>query len=102
MHLARNLHNFLRPNTLPTPVEEVLIMSRLFVALVLVAAGVVALGFYQGWFQLSEDKTDQKTNITITIDQDKIKEDRDKAKARLQQAGETAKEKVATPTDKAK
>jgi len=48
--------------------------------LVLLVACVVGLGFYLGWFLLSADSEGQKTNITITVDQDKIREDEEKAK----------------------
>jgi hypothetical protein len=38
------------------------------------------LGFYLGWLGLSTEKTDEKTNITVTMDQDKFKEDVEKVK----------------------
>ena len=49
-------------------------MGRLIFVLLLLAAGVVGLGFYQGWFSFSTESADKKTNITITVDQEKIKE----------------------------
>jgi plastocyanin domain-containing protein len=80
--------------TLFRPIEEGL-MSRLLVVIVLLVAGVVGLGFYQGWFRLSRD---EETNVTITVDKEKIQEDKEK----VQGLGHKGKEKTAAPTDKAK
>ena len=77
-------------------------MRRFLVVFLLLVAGVVGLGFYLGWFRLSTDHTDQKTNITISVDQDKIQEDKEKAKEKLQGVGERVKGKVAAPAEKAK
>jgi len=50
------------------------IMSVLFVLLV----GVVALGFYRGWFALSSSHPDigsDKVNVNLTVDRGKMQED---------------------------
>ena len=54
-------------------------MARAFFALVLLAAGVVCLAFYLGWFHLGSEDADGKTNITLTVDKDKIEADKKKA-----------------------
>ena len=77
-------------------------MNRFLVVLVLLVAGVLGLAFCLGWFHLSTDRTDQKTNFTITVEQDKIQEDREKAKEKMQDLGQKVKEKVGTATDKGK
>ena len=77
-------------------------MGRLIFVLLLLAAGVVGLGFYQGWFSFSTETADKKTNITITVDQEKIKEDKEKAQNKVQDVGHQVKDKVATPNDKPK
>ena len=59
-------------------------MKQFLVVLVLLAAGVVGLGFYRGWFEMTSDKTDPNANVKITYDADKLKEDKDKAKEKLQ------------------
>ena len=74
-------------------------MRRFFVVLVLLVAGVVGLGFYLDWFRLSTDRTDQKTNITITVDQDKIRQDEEKAKEKVQEAGQKVKESTDRESD---
>jgi predicted negative regulator of RcsB-dependent stress response len=68
-------------------------MKRLVIVVVLLAAGVVVLGFYQGWFRLSTDNTDQKSSATITVDQDKFQKDEEKAKEKVQNFGHNVKEK---------
>ena len=66
-------------------------MRKLLLVVVLLVAGVVALGVYQGWFHFSsgDDKNPGKVDIGVTIDKDKIKDDAEKAKAKLEEAGAT-------------
>ena len=64
--------------------------------LVLLAAGVAGLGFYQGWFHLSVDSADHKPSVTIGVDEHKMQEDKNK----VEDLGQKAKEKVADSTDK--
>lgn len=54
-------------------------MGRLLVVLVLIAAGVVGLGFYRGWFELSSSSGDGKSHIELNVDQKKIQADEKKA-----------------------
>lgn len=77
-------------------------MNRLLGVLVLLLAGVVCLGFSLGWFHLSRESSDHKTTITVTVDQDKIQGDREKAKERLQEVGKKVKDQTGALTDKAK
>ncbi len=72
-------------------------MKRLLVVFALVVVGVVGLGFYLGWFRLSTDSGDQKTSITVTVDQDRIQEDKGKAKEKVEDVGRKIKEKTHTP-----
>src|SRR6516225_4135558 len=57
-----------------------LAMRNMIVLLVLVIVAVVALGLYLGWFQVSTESHGDKRNINITVDQEKIKQDKEKAK----------------------
>jgi hypothetical protein len=54
-------------------------MNRILIVLVLIGLGVAGLGYYMGWFRVDSEKTDGKTHITLTVDQDKIKADEKKA-----------------------
>jgi hypothetical protein len=75
-------------------------MRRFLIVLLLLVAGVVGLGFYLDWFHLSTGSTDQKTNITITVDQNKIREDEEKAKEKVQEAGNKLKQRTGTEKSK--
>lgn len=75
-------------------------MSRFLVVLLLLVIGVIGLGFYLGWFQFSTDHTDQKSNVTFTIDKDKIQQDREKATEKVQEAGQSIKEKIGSESKK--
>jgi hypothetical protein len=68
-------------------------MKRLLVVALLLVAGIVVLGFYQGWFSLSTDSADNMSSATITVDQDKFQKDEEKAKEKFQDFGQKAKEK---------
>ncbi len=69
-------------------------MRRLLIVLVLLAAGVVGLGFCRGWFHLSTGGTDGETSATVTVDREKIGQDTEKAKEKLQEAERRLKEKA--------
>jgi hypothetical protein len=55
-------------------------MKNLLVVLVLVVAGVAAFGFYRGWFRVSTGDAEHKTDVTISVDKDKLAEDEKKLK----------------------
>jgi uncharacterized protein HemX len=63
-------------------------MRAIFVVIVLLIVGIVGLGFYRGWFQMSSnrDNTEQQINTTFTVDEEKIQEDKDKLHELVDQA----------------
>jgi len=69
-------------------------MKTLIVVLVLLVAGVVGVGFYEGWFKLSTESVDHKSNLTLTVDPDKIKEDEKKAAEKVHGLTEKVKDKT--------
>jgi hypothetical protein len=69
-------------------------MKTLGFLFVLLLGGIVVLGFFRGWFQLSTDTANQKPNATISVDKDKILADEQKAKDKVRGLGQDAKEKV--------
>jgi hypothetical protein len=77
-------------------------MNRFLVVLLLLVICVVGLGFYLGWFGFSTDRTGEKSNITITIDEDKIRKDKDTVIEKAQEAGQSIKEKTGVGSDKGK
>jgi hypothetical protein len=73
-------------------------MKGLLFLVVLILVGIAGFGFYRGWFGLSTDTTDHKPSATITVDRDKIQEDKDK----VEQFAHKATEKSSDRTDKVK
>jgi hypothetical protein len=61
-------------------------MNRTIITVLLVLlVGVVAVGFYRGWFALSSRSADagsNKVNVNLTVDRDKIQEDAEAVKTR--------------------
>jgi hypothetical protein len=70
--------------------------------LALLAAAVVGLGFYQGWFHVATAGTDGNPGATITVDQDKIKQDKEAAKEKVKGLEDKVKEKTDAATNKGK
>ena len=63
-------------------------MRKLFVVLVILAIGVAALGFYRGWFNVEwEKRPDGKGEVRGTVDEEKIKQDRNAAEERVRDLG---------------
>jgi len=75
-------------------------MSRIFLALVLLVACVVGLGFYLGWFEVASDGTDGKTHIKLTVDKEKIKADEQKVLEKVHHIGSPGTDKATTPAKK--
>ena len=77
-------------------------MRGFLILIVLIIAGVAGLGFYRGWFHLASDSAADKPNVTLTVDKNKIEEDKTKAVDKMQDLGHQAKEKAAATTQKTK
>ncbi len=73
---------------------------RTVIILVLIVAGVVGLGWYRGWFQFSSGSQDNKADITVSVDKDKIRADKDKVVEKLRNLEQKAKDKIAVTTQK--
>jgi cell division protein FtsL len=66
---------------------EGITMKRLFVVLLMLVVGIVALGFYRRWF---------------TANQDKIQQDEQRAKEEVRELIQEVKDKTGGHTDKVK
>lgn len=73
-------------------------MKALLVVFVLLVAGVVGLGFYQGWFHIWTTNTDHQPSVTIGVDEKKMQDDKKKVEA----LGDKSKDNAADPADKTK
>ena len=78
-------------------IEEGFVRRAFLFVVVVLVVGIAGLGFYRGWFQLSSDtdQADHKVNTTFTVDEDKIREDKEK----VQEFGHQAKGKTGTAID---
>jgi hypothetical protein len=64
--------------------------------LVILAALVFGVGYYQGWFRLSSHSTDGRAAITLTVDKDKVSADKQTAQDKVQELGHQTKDAVST------
>jgi hypothetical protein len=55
-------------------------MIRILFTLVLIVACVGAFGFYRGWFHVASDSNGDKSNVTLTVDKNKIQDDKQAAR----------------------
>ena len=65
-------------------------MRAILIFVVLLLVGIAGLGFYRGWFQISSDRdnAENKVKTTFTVDEVKIREDKEKMKDLGQRANE--------------
>jgi hypothetical protein len=77
-------------------------MSRLLVILVVILVGVLGLGFYLRWFGVESASADGKSNVTITVDTDRIRADEKRAVGAVHDLGHPATTKAAQPTEQNK
>ena len=74
---------------------------RFLMILILIVAGVAAFGLYRGWFHLSSDRGAEHSNVTLTVDKDKMREDKQKAVGKVQDQEHQAKDNAAVPAQTA-
>jgi hypothetical protein len=69
-------------------------MGRLFALLVVVVIAVVAVGLYLDWFHVSTENNGSSAKFNVTVDKDKIKEDKDRAEQNARELKDKAEKKV--------
>jgi hypothetical protein len=74
-------------------------MNRFVFAVVILLLIVGAVGYFQGWFTVSEQGDDHRTRIGVTVDKDKINEDEEKAKNKAAELEKKLKEKAGEVKD---
>jgi hypothetical protein len=77
----------------PLRVQRVVkgINMRFVIVLVLIIAGVACLGLCRGWFSFTSDRSADKSNVTLTVDKDKVQDDKQKAVGKVRDLGHQAK-----------
>jgi len=71
-------------------------MGRFLIFLVVVVALIGVVGWHQGWLQFSKTDAGEKTNINVSVDKEKAREEVNKVKESVGKAGSQVKEKVST------
>ncbi len=94
-------HATIHENTICRLIKEGFVKG-MFIALVLVVAAVIGLGFYRGWWNFASDSTGAKVHLNVTVDKDKIQEDKKNGLGRVQDFGHQVKDRVTVPTKKSK
>lgn len=61
-------------------------MNKVFRVLVVLAVLAAAIGYFRNWYTVTRVNEDQKTNISVTIDRQRIREDLDLATKRAKDA----------------
>jgi len=72
-------------------------MVRLLMLIVVLGAVLAGVGFYRGWFHLTSDNAADTSNVTLTVDKDKIQEDKNKAREKMEALEQQVKDKAAAP-----
>jgi hypothetical protein len=72
------------------------------IALALVVAVVVGVGFYRQWFSVASDKAEDTSRVTFSADSAKFKDDEKKVVAKVEALGTRVKDKAIAPTEKNK
>jgi hypothetical protein len=75
-------------------------MARMLLVLVLIVAVVAGLGSYLGWFHFSSASDDNNAHITMSVDKDQFRKDKDKTVDQAQDLGEKVEDKVETTVKK--
>jgi hypothetical protein len=75
-------------------------MFRLLIVLLAIAAGIIGLVYYRGWFNVESDKSGSNSRITITTDHEKIKKDKEALMEHMPGADRPAKKATPVSTDR--
>lgn len=69
-------------------------MRKLCSLVIVLAVIAVGVGFYRGWFALSSSRyvEGHKTNVNLTVDEDKMKQDGEKLKEKTRELTGQSKE----------
>ena len=62
-------------------------MIRLLGILVVLAALITGIGYYRGWFHAESGDTSGQHTVTVTVDKDKISQDKASAQQEVQDLG---------------
>ena len=73
-------------------------MRRFLGTLVLIAIAIAALGYWRGWFYFTTHRQGDRTNIGITVREDRIRADEKAAEKELNNLGKTVEQEIKDAT----
>jgi len=68
-------------------------MRGFLFVLVLLVVAIAGVGLYRGWFQVSTQQTEGNSTVSVSMDKNKLKEDEEKVKDKVQDLGHQVKDK---------
>ncbi len=71
-------------------------MKGFLVVLVLIAVGIAGLGFYRGWFSVGSESGDGKSDITFSVDKERMQKDEKTVVTGVQKLGQPKKHESTT------
>ena len=74
-------------------------MRKFLGTIVLLAAVLIGVGWMRGWFDISTQSADDKTNIEFRIDKEKIKQDAEAAKEKAREIASPSGEDAGSSID---
>jgi len=94
-----------KPGDPQVPKEKVIVVPRqthyLRFFLAVIVVGLIAVGFYRGWFAMSSrEEPDHKRDVNLTIDTEKIKQDTKKAAEKTKEEAKELSSKVKQEANK--
>ena len=78
-------------------------MKKILCVLLVLLLCVIAVGFYRGWFTLTSpsDTENNKVNVNLTLDRDKVNADVDKVKEKTAELTDKVTERAKDDGDRA-
>jgi hypothetical protein len=69
-------------------------MARFISVLLVIVLVIAGFGYYRGWFVFGTSHEGDKTNINISVDKEKIRDDEKKAEDKVRNLGHKASDEV--------
>ena len=75
-------------------------MKRLLMILAVLAAVMVGIGFYRGWFEVARQDTPAQTDINVKVHKERIEQDTERAAEKAREVGRQLTDEVGEALDK--
>jgi hypothetical protein len=68
-------------------------MRHLLVILLVLAVGTAGVGYYRGWFTIATEESPQTMDITVGVDKEKVRADKEQAQEELKKLADRVTDK---------